>query len=132
MNDSPAPPLRVLVVDDDRDSATMLSMLLQMSGCECRAAHDGPEAVEAAESYRPAAVLLDIGLPGLDGYGACRKIRAQPWGRDMVLAALTGWGEDEDRARSRDAGFDVHLVKPVDASALVKLLGDLAAAKRPH
>ena len=78
--------------------------------------------MEAAERLRPDAVLLDIGLPGLNGYEVCRRIRQQPWGKRMTLVALTGWGQDEDRDRSREAGFDAHMVKPVDFDALLALL----------
>ena len=97
-------------------------MLLQISGNETQMAYDGLEAVEAAERFRPEVVLLDIGLPQLNGYDACRRIREQPWGKTMVLIALTGWGQEEDRRQSKDAGFDAHLVKPVDYGALMKLL----------
>ena len=83
-------------------------------GNEIRTAHDGLEAVEAAEAFRPDVILLDIGLPKLNGYEACRRIREQPWGKDMVLVALTGWGQEEDRRRSEEAGFNHHMVKPVD------------------
>ena len=97
-------------------------MLLQLSGHETHVAHDGVEAIEAAERLRPDAVLLDIGLPGLNGYEVCRRIREQPWGKDLMLVALTGWGQEEDRQRSQEAGFDTHMVKPVDHDALLKLL----------
>ena len=99
-------------------------MLLQMSGNETHTAYDGLEAVEAAAAFRPDVVLLDIGLPKLNGYEAARRIREQPWGKGIVLVALTGWGQDEDRQRSREAGFNGHLVKPVDHSALMKLLAE--------
>ena len=89
-------------------------MLLQMKGNEVRMAHDGREAVEAAADFLPQVILLDIGLPMLNGYEAAREIRQQPWGEKMILIALTGWGQDEDRQRSKDAGFDSHMVKPVD------------------
>ena len=97
-------------------------MLLRLMGNEVRTAHDGLEAVEVAETFRPDVVLLDIGLPELNGYEVARRIREQPWGRDVVLVALTGWGQEEDRRRSQEAGFDHHLVKPVDLAALEKLL----------
>ena len=113
---------RILVVDDNRDAATSLAELLELSGYETRIAHDGLEAVEAAESFCPEVVLLDIGLPKLNGLEAARTIREQPWGRDMVLVALTGWGQDEDRRQSSEAGFNVHLVKPVDPVLLMELL----------
>jgi len=120
----PAPAHRILVVDDNRDSAASLALLLNLTGCETHTAYDGLEALAAAEKFRPAVVLLDIGLPKLNGHEAARRIREQPWGKDMVLVALTGWGQDEDRRKSRDAGFDGHLVKPVDFAALMKLLAE--------
>ena len=85
-------------------------------------AHDGLAAIEAAERLRPDAVLLDIGLPRMNGYEVCSRIRKAPWGKTVVLVALTGWGQDEDRHRSREAGFDAHMVKPVNFDALLKLL----------
>jgi CheY-like chemotaxis protein len=93
-----------LIVDDNEDGAESLALLLRLAGHETQQAHDGVEAVEAAERFRPNAVLLDIGLPKMNGYEACRRIRTKPWGKDMVLVALTGWGQEEDRhlvARSR-------------------------------
>ncbi len=116
---------RILVVDDNRDAAASLAMLLQLIGNETFSAGDGLEAVEAVEKFRPDVVLLDIGLPRLNGHDAARRIREQPWGKDIVLVALTGWGQDEDRRKSREAGFDTHMVKPVDLDALVMLLGSL-------
>ena len=116
---------RILVVDDNRDSAESLAMLLTLTGNETYTAHDGLEAVQAAATFKPDAILLDIGLPKMNGYDACRKIREQPWGQGMVLIALTGWGQDEDRRQSQEAGFDRHLVKPVDHAALAKLLAEL-------
>ena len=122
----PAPaPRRILVVDDNHDAARSLARLLKLAGNEVQTAGDGREAVVAAAAFRPDAVLLDIGLPVLNGYDAARQIRAQPWGGDMVLIALTGWGQDEDRRRSREAGFDHHLVKPVDTDTMMRLLDDL-------
>ena len=91
-------------------------------------AHDGREAVDLAEAFRPDLVLLDIGLPKLNGYDACRRIRQEPWGQGMVIVAATGWGQEEDRRRSHEAGFDHHMVKPVDMASLVKLLGSLTPA----
>jgi signal transduction histidine kinase len=117
-----APRRRVLVVDDNVDSAESLALLLRRGGSEVRTAYDGLAAVITAESFRPDVVLLDIGLPVLDGYHAARRIRQQPWGGAMTLAALTGWGQPTDLARSREAGFDAHLVKPVDYAAVVHLL----------
>ena len=92
---------RILVVDDNRDSAMTLAMLLKVTGNDTRTAHDGMEAIEQAEAYRPAVILLDIGLPKMNGYDACRRIRAQPWGEDILMVALTGWGQAEDRANPR-------------------------------
>ena len=113
----------------NRDSVTTLGMLLQMTGYEARTAHDGLEAVTMAEAFAPDVVLLDIGLPKLNGYEAARRIRREPWGRTMVLIATTGWGQESDRQRSRDAGFDHHLVKPVDPTALMALLASLRYAR---
>ncbi|MGH8563450.1 MAG: hybrid sensor histidine kinase/response regulator [Gammaproteobacteria bacterium] len=113
---------RILIVDDNQDGAESLAMLLQLGGHETHMAHDGLEAVEAAERFRPDAMLLDIGLPKLNGYEVCRRIRAQPWGKNMVLVAVTGWGQEEDRHKSREAGFNIHIVKPVDPAALTKVL----------
>ncbi|MGH8512784.1 MAG: response regulator, partial [Gammaproteobacteria bacterium] len=90
-------------------------------------AYDGLEAVEAAATFKPDVVLLDIGLPKMNGFEAARKIREQPWSKKMVLVALTGWGQDNDRQKSKEAGFDGHLVKPVDHAALTKLLAELGA-----
>jgi PAS domain S-box-containing protein len=113
---------RILVVDDNRDSADSMAMMLQLLGNEIRTAHDGIEAVELAEQFRPQMILMDIGMPKLSGYEATRRIREQPWGRGMVIIALTGWGQDVDRARSRESGCDGHLVKPIDLSDLEKLM----------
>jgi two-component system, chemotaxis family, CheB/CheR fusion protein len=118
---------RILIVDDNRDAATSLATLLQITGNETQTAHDGLEAVEMAGSFRPEVVLLDIGLPKLNGHDACRRIREQPWGKDMVLVALTGWGQDEDRRLSKEAGFNHHVVKPVDFNDLMGLLAGLNA-----
>jgi PAS domain S-box-containing protein len=115
---------RVLVADDNADVADSLAMLLGLHGCAVEVARDGLEAVAAAERFRPDLVLLDIGMPGQDGNAACRQIRAAPWGRAMTLYALTGWGQDDDRRRSEEAGFDGHLVKPVEPEVLLRLLGD--------
>ena len=92
-------------------------------------AHDGLGALQAAEIHRPEVMLLDIGLPVLNGYEVCRRVREQPWGKEVVLIAQTGWGQEEDRSRSREAGFDAHLVKPVDYGALMSLLGSLIAER---
>ena len=120
---------RILVVDDSRDAAESLAMLLELTGNETHTAHDGLEAVETAARVRPDLVLLDIGLPKINGYEAARRIREQPWGKSLVLVALTGWGQDEDRQKSREAGFDGHMVKPVDTAALTKLLAEFPSAR---
>lgn len=122
--------LRILVVDDDRDSTVSLSMLLQIMGHEVRTSHDGPDAIDIAGEYRPDIVLLDIGLPGMSGYEVARKIRQEPWGEPMKLIALTGWGQEEDRRQAQEAGFDYHLVKPVEAPALSKLLASIKPVLR--
>jgi PAS domain S-box-containing protein len=113
---------RILVVDDNRDSAESLAMLLKLTKNDTHTAYDGLEAVEAAATWKPDVILFDIGLPKLNGYEACRRIREQPWGRAMIMVALTGWCQQEDRQRSSEAGFDGHLVKPVDLAALTQLL----------
>jgi PAS domain S-box-containing protein len=116
---------RILVVDDNEDSADSLALLLELTGHDVFTAHDGQEAFAAAEQHRPDVALLDIGLPVLNGHDVCRRIRQQPWGQTMVLVALTGWGQEEDRRRSQEAGFDGHLVKPVDHTRLMTLLASL-------
>jgi PAS domain S-box-containing protein len=121
----PTSKLRILVVDDNRDAASTLTMLLEYMGNTARMVHDGEEAVETAGKFRPNVVLLDIGLPKMNGYDAARAIRLEPWGQNMVLIAVTGWGHDEDKRKSEDAGFDLHMVKPVDPRALMKLLAEL-------
>ena len=120
---------RVLVVDDNADAADSLGQLLEMLGNEVRTAYDGEAGVGQATEFRPDVVLMDIGMPKLNGYEACRRIREQPWAADMVLVALTGWGQEDDRQKSADAGFDHHLVKPVDPQALMKML---AGCQRSH
>ena len=112
---------RVLVVDDNRDSADSLRMLLELGGNEVRTGYDGLEAVAIAERFRPEIALLDLGMPKLNGYDACRQIRATAWGRGITLIAQTGWGQDDDRRRTREAGFDHHVLKPIDPGALVAL-----------
>jgi PAS domain S-box-containing protein len=115
---------RVLVVDDNRDGAQSMAMMLRLLGNEVTTAHDGLEAVAAAGAFRPDMILMDIGLPRLNGLEAARQIREQPWGRGIRIVALTGWGQESDRELSRKAGCDAHLVKPVELSDLKKLLGD--------
>jgi PAS domain S-box-containing protein len=116
---------RILVVDDLRDSADSLAMMLRLLGHDIRTAYDGLEAVQTAEAFHPDVVLLDIGLPKLNGYETARRIRDEPWGRSIALVALTGWGQDQDKRRSAEAGFDHHLTKPVDPTVLRQLLADV-------
>jgi PAS domain S-box-containing protein len=119
------PSRRILVVDDNVDSATSLGMLLKYLGADIQVAHDGPAALASIESYRPDVVLLDIGMPGMDGYEVAKRVRQRSEFDQVILIALTGWGQDEDRRRTREAGFDHHLVKPADISALQSLLVSL-------
>ena len=116
---------RILVVDDNLDAALSLAMMLSMMGHDTRTAHDGEVAVTTAEAFRPQVVLLDIGLPKLNGYEVAQRIRQQEWGTSMFLVAITGWGQDEDRQRSEDVGMNLHMVKPVEPSALERLLAGL-------
>lgn len=116
------PKRRILVVDDNHDSADSLATMLQLMGHDTELAHDGLEAVERAETYRPDLVLLDIGLPQINGYEAARRIREHQWGKHMLVIALTGWGQEEDKRRAMEAGFDHHLTKPVGFEVLEKLL----------
>ncbi len=123
-------PRRILVADDNEDAATTLAMILEILGHDVRIANDGAAAVTLAAAFRPEVVLLDIGMPKLNGYEACARIRAEPWAGAVTLVALTGWGQDEDRRRSHEAGFDHHLVKPVDPAALEKLLAVSGVRRR--
>ncbi|MDB5035346.1 MAG: domain S-box [Chlorobi bacterium] len=118
---------RILVVDDNRDSALSMTMLLGMMNNEVRSAHDGREALRLGAAFLPDMVLLDIGMPGMNGYEVARRIREESWGRNVVLVAVTGWGQPEDRRRSREAGFDHHLLKPVEPAMLTKLLTEVSA-----
>nr|MBA2723427.1 response regulator [Methylibium sp.] len=113
---------RILVVDDNRDAASSLALMLGLMGNEVRTAYDGAEALETAAAFLPDTVLLDIGMPRLSGYDVCRALRQQAWGRSTQVLALTGWGQEEDRRKSREAGFDGHLVKPVDPQTLAEWL----------
>ncbi len=116
---------RILVVDDNRDAATSLAIMFKLMGNETRTAHDGLEALDAAATFRPDMVMLDIGMPRLNGFDTARRMREQPWCKDAVLVALTGWGQEEDKRRSLEAGFNFHLVKPIDLAAIEKLLAGL-------
>jgi PAS domain S-box-containing protein len=122
-------PLRVLLVDDNADSADGLAMLLDMQGHQTRVAYDGKTALETAKVFRPDVALLDIGMPLMDGYELARRLRAAPETKDTLLIAMTGWGQEEDHRKSREAGFAHHLLKPFEPSAVEKLLADF---KRPE
>lgn len=119
---------KILVADDNLDAAASLAEILSCMGNEVRTANDGMSALEEAEAFRPDVVLMDIGMPRLNGYDACRRLRQFPWAREISVIAITGWGQDEDRRLSREAGFDVHLVKPVAARAISKVIDELAGA----
>jgi signal transduction histidine kinase len=123
----PAPPRRVLVVDDNADAAETLAWLLRAAGHDVLTAYDGRAAVDTAPAFRPEVVLLDIGLPGIDGYEVAARLRRRPELREALLVAVTGYGQDEDRRRSREAGFDEHLTKPIDPAALPALLARAGA-----
>lgn len=118
---------RVLIADDNLDALESLSILLQIQGHEVFTAADGAQAVAAAAEHRPDIALLDIGMPKLDGYEVARQIRAEPWGKAIRLVALTGWGQEDARRRSREAGFDSHLIKPLDPKILVDVLNSVSS-----
>lgn len=120
---------RILVVDDSIDGAEAMALLLKYDGHDTRTAHNGHDAVAAARAFLPEVVFLDIGLPGKDGYEVARELRADPSLHDAVLVALTGWGTDEDRRKSKEAGFDHHFVKPVEVETVESML---RALDRPH
>jgi PAS domain S-box-containing protein len=129
----PAPKCHcILVADDNKDAAATLALLLKLLGHETRTAHDGIEALEVAEKFRPDVVLLDIGMPRLNGYDTARRLRQESWGRELLIVALTGWGQEADRLRSSSAGFDLHLVKPVDVAEIQRLLARSRAAPRAN
>ena len=119
----------MLVVDDNRDAVETLAMLLGLWGHDVRLAADGPSAVEAAVAQRPHVVLLDISLPGMSGYEVAERLRANPELRETVLVAMTGYGQAEDKKETSEAGFTLHLVKPVEPDVLQKLLADLGATR---
>jgi CheY-like chemotaxis protein len=120
--EEPTGALRLLVVDDNLDAAETLAELLGTMGYEVRQAGDGEAALKVAEKFAPHVVLLDIGLPGMNGYDVCRRMRQQRGGKRRTMVAITGWGQPEDLKRSKEAGFDRHLVKPMDFDALVEIL----------
>lgn len=119
---------RILVVDDNRDTAASLAILLRVMGNVTHIVHDGRQALAAFDDFRPDIVMLDIGLPKLDGYETCRRIRNREHGREVIMVAVTGWAREEDRLKSEEAGFDRHLVKPVDQETLAELLAEAATS----
>jgi CheY-like chemotaxis protein len=117
---------RILVVDDNTDGAESLAMLLQLAGHEATTVNSGPAALDAVRTFTPDVIFLDIGLPEMDGYEVARRLRRDPQFTDLVLVALTGWGSEEDKRRSSEAGFNFHLTKPVEAGIVEELLAGLA------
>ena len=124
--------LRILIADDNTDAADSLALSLELDGYDVAVAHDGASAFDSAARSRPAAALLDIGMPGITGYDLAAKIREQEWGRDMLLVATTGWGQEEDKRRAFAAGFDLHITKPIDASSLSVLVTDRLNPSKAH
>ena len=123
--------LRVLIVDDNVDSAEAMALLVRYYGHDVQVAHDGEGALRLAETYRPEAILLDLGLPRVDGYEVTRRLRAEPWAVRTTIVAISGWGQDADLQRSREAGCNHHLVKPAEPQALKTLLDDLNRSLSP-
>ena len=123
-------PLAVLVVDDSRDAADALAMAFELLGCKVSLAYDGAAALELLDGLQPDLIVLDLSMPGLDGFTVAERIRQRPGLRDVLMVALSGFGRESDRRRSREVGFDQHLLKPVEFTVLQKLL-DQAAARRP-
>jgi CheY-like chemotaxis protein len=117
---------RVLLIDDNVDAAESLAQLLALSGHDARTAEDGAGGIRVARDFQPEIVFCDLGLPGMSGYEVARRLRALPFGREMVLAALTGYGQPADREKTAEAGFDAHLVKPVDPAVIESFLDDQA------
>jgi len=119
--------MKVLIADDNHDAAQSLGALLELSNHEVLIAHDGEEALRIARQAMPDAMILDIGMPRVTGDQVARAIRSEPWGGKVLMIAVTGWAEPEDKARATAAGFDLHLTKPIDVDELEKLLGDFAS-----
>jgi CheY-like chemotaxis protein len=117
--------LRILVVDDNRDVATTMVLLLQRSGRSAQAAFDGEGALRIGAQFRPHLVLMDIGMPLQNGYETCKQMRAEPWGQRARIVAISGWGQEQDRERSKQAGFDEHMVKPIDGQNIQRLLKEV-------
>jgi len=121
---------KILVADDNRDAADTMAMLLEISGFEVLVAHTGAQALDKARESNPDAVILDIGMPDMTGYEVARRIRAEPWGKDVFLLAITGWGQEEDKVRAMAAGFDQHMTKPVDPDNVEQRLRSFLDARR--
>ncbi len=121
---------RILVVDDNRDAADSIALLLEVAGHVVRTAYDGPDALNVASVFKPEVVILDLGLPTMDGFEIAREIEGQAWGKDVALVALTGWGQQEDYQRTTDAGFDAHLVKPVAPEELLRILAHVSSEQK--
>jgi len=119
---------RILVVDDCRNGAKTLAMMLKHMGNQTQTAHNGAEALEVGAAFRPDVIFLDIEMSVMDGYEAARRIRGEAWGERAILVAMTGWGRDEDRRRAREAGFDFHLIKPVELAALMEIVAGVRPA----
>jgi CheY-like chemotaxis protein len=126
---APRPGVRVLIVDDYPDSAASSEMLLAMLGCDCRIAETGTEALDVAAAFEPEIVLLDIGLPDISGYEVAHALRERQGERPLFLAAVTGWGQPEDRVRALAAGFDLHVLKPTDSATIKRILQQAAALR---
>jgi CheY-like chemotaxis protein len=124
-----APPRKILIADDVRDNADTLAELLRAYGHDVAVAYDGAEGVALGERFRPDVGLFDLAMPVMNGFDACREIRTRPWGQSVFMIAQTGWAQEDDRQRAREAGFDYHLLKPVDSSVLLKLLANLPAPR---
>jgi DNA-binding response OmpR family regulator len=119
---------RILIVDDNKDAADSMALLVETAGHRVRTAYDGEEALDLASAFAPDVLLLDLGVPGLNGFEIARRIRGQPWGKTVSLIAVTGWGQEHDRRRTAEAGFDAHLIKPVGTA---DLLSALKACRQP-
>ena len=120
---------RILVVDDSTDAAQSLALLLELAGHDVRVAHDGLETLAVASEFEPEVVLLDLGMPKMDGYETARRLRNESWGQQVMLVALTGWGQQRDRERTAEAGFDLHLVKPIAEFELFQAIGAMHSNK---
>lgn len=122
---------KVLVVDDNVDGAVTLSVILKHMGNSVRITHDGRSALAVGAEFVPDVILMDIGMPGMDGYETCERMRMEEWSANVKIVALTGWGQEEDKRKARRAGFDLHLVKPVDRSTLMEVIGSVRERSAP-